>query len=158
MNRAANGCLPGLLALSLAGAIFAQELPPGKGKPLVQRACTTCHELIIGSKQRMDRERWTALVEDMVERGAKLSEEETAEVVEYLAANFGPAKNDAPKVNINQAGAEQLVRELGLAERDSEAIVRFRDAHGPYKDFSSLKKVPDLDQAKIDALKDRLAF
>src|SRR5438093_1009097 len=109
MNTAANGCLAGLLALNLAGAIFAQELPPGKGKPLVQRACTTCHELAIGSKQRMDRQRWTALVEDMVERGAELSEGEVADLVEYLAANFGPEKNQAPKININQAGAEQLV-------------------------------------------------
>jgi len=158
MNRAANGYLVALLAVNLAGAISAQELPPGKAKPLVQRACTTCHELTIGSKQRMDRERWSALVEDMVDRGAKLSEDEVTEVVEYLAANFGPAKNDALKININQAGAEQLVRELGLAERDADAIVRFRDAHGPYKDSSSLKKVPDLDQAKIDALRDRLTF
>jgi hypothetical protein len=54
MNRAANGCLAALLALSFGGAIFAQELPSGKGKPLVQRACTSCHELIIGNKQRMD--------------------------------------------------------------------------------------------------------
>jgi DNA uptake protein ComE-like DNA-binding protein len=158
MNRAANGCLAGLLALHFAGAMFAQELPPGKAKPLVQRACTTCHELIIGSKQKMDRERWTVLVEDMVERGARLSEEETAEVVEYLATNFGAKKAEAPKVNVNQAGAELLVRELGLPERDAAAIVRFRDAHGPYKEFASLKKVPDLDQAKIDALQDRIAF
>jgi hypothetical protein len=158
MNRTANSCLAAWLALNLAVAISAQELPAGKGKPLVERACTTCHELTIGSEQRMDRKRWTALVEDMVNRGAELSEDELAEVVEYLTANFGPAKNDAPKVNVNQTGAEQLIRELGLAERDAETVVRFRDAHGPYKDFSSLKKVPDLDQAKIDALRDRLTF
>jgi DNA uptake protein ComE-like DNA-binding protein len=47
-----------------------------------------------------------------------------------------------------------------LASRsgDAEATVRFRNAHGSYKDFPSLKKVPDLDQAKIEALKDRLTF
>ena len=61
-------------------------------------------------------------------------------------------------MNINQAGAALLVRELGLSERDAAAIVKFRGANGPYKDFSSLKKVPDLDRAKIDTLKDRLAF
>ena len=137
--------------------MFAQALPAGKAKPLVQRACTTCHELIIGSKQRMDRERWTVLVEDMVERGAKLSEEEVAEVVEYLSVNFGPPKS-AAKVNVNQAGAGVLVSELGLTERDAITIVRFRDAHGPFRDLSSLKKVPDLDPAKVDTLKDRLTF
>jgi len=158
MNRGANYCLAALLALNLDGAIAAQELPAGKAKPLAQRACITCHELAIGSRQRMDREGWTALVENMVERGAKLSDEEITEAAEYLAANFGPAKNAAAKVDINQASAEQLLRELGLAERDAEAIVGFREAHGPYKDFSSLKKVPDLDQAKIDVLRDRLVF
>ena len=151
-RRASAGYLAGLLWLNFGSAIFAQALPAGKAKPLVQRACTTCHELVIGSKQRMDRERWTVLVEDMVERGAKLSEDEVAEVVEYLSVNFGP------KVNVNQAGVRVLVSELGLTERDAMAIVKFREAHGPFKDLSSLKKVPDLDPAKIETLKDRLAF
>src|SRR6266568_3100121 len=109
------GCFVGLLCLNFGGAAVAQELPAGKAKPLVQRACAACHELIIGSKQRMDRERWTALVEDMVERGAKLSDEEVTEVVDYLSVNFGP-NTGASKVNINQAGAALLVRELGLSE------------------------------------------
>jgi competence ComEA-like helix-hairpin-helix protein len=152
MIRAPHACMAGWLMLNLAGLASAQGLPPGKGKDLVQRACTTCHELIIGSKQRMDRERWTAVVEDMVDRGASLSEEETAEVVEYLVTNFGP------RLRINEAGVEQLVRELGLAGRDAEAIVKYRNAHGPYKDLSSLKEVPDVDPAKIDALKDRIVF
>jgi competence ComEA-like helix-hairpin-helix protein len=88
----------------------------------------------------------------MIEKGAKLTEEESAEVVEYFAVNFGP------KLNINQAGKEQLVRDLGLAERDAAAIIKYREAHGPYKDLPGLKKVPELDQAKIEALKDRLVF
>jgi competence ComEA-like helix-hairpin-helix protein len=133
MIRAPHACMAGWLMLNLAGLASAQGLPPGKGKDLVQRACTTCHELIIGSKQRMDRERWTA-------------------VVEYLVTNFGP------RLRINEAGVEQLVRELGLAGRDAEAIVKYRNAHGPYKDLSSLKEVPDVDPAKIDALKDRIVF
>jgi competence protein ComEA len=141
-----------MLWLSLASMLFVQELPPGTAKALVQRACTSCHELSIGSKQRMDRERWTALVEDMVDRGAKLTDEEFAQVVDYLAVNFGR------KVNVNQATAAVMVSELGLQERNAAAIVKHRDANGPFKDLDGLKKVPGLDAAKIETLKDRLAF
>jgi len=91
------------------------------------------------------------------ERGAKLSEDEMAEVVEYLTVNFGPQKS-ATRVNVNHAGAGVLVSELGLTQRDAMSIVKYREANGPFKDLSSLKKVPDLDPAKIDTRKDRLAF
>jgi hypothetical protein len=51
---------------------------------------------VIGEKQRMDRDRWQALVEDMVDKGAKLTEQEVAEAMDYLAGNFRPPKS-APK-------------------------------------------------------------
>jgi hypothetical protein len=57
----------------------------------------TCHQLVIGEKQRIDRDRWQALVEDMVDKGAKLTEQEVAEAVDYLAGNFGPPKSAPPK-------------------------------------------------------------
>ena len=147
-----DGCAAGFLWLSLTPAGVSQSLPPGKAKPLVERACTACHELVIGSRQRMDRERWAALVEDMIDRGAELSGEKAAEVIDYLAANFGQ------KVNINQARAGVLVSELGLSDGEAAALVRFRESHGPFKDLASLKKVPALDAAKLDAVKERIAF
>src|SRR5262245_15679390 len=52
--RAGASCVAGI---ALAAAIFAKDLPPGKAKPLIERACTTCHEINIGEKQRMGQER-----------------------------------------------------------------------------------------------------
>jgi competence ComEA-like helix-hairpin-helix protein len=176
VNITTKSFLIAFAALGITGAALAQDLPAGKNKDLVQRACTSCHELDISDSQRMTRDQWWDVVQEMVGRGANLSDEEIEQVSDYLAANFGPLKKDSPegtkasetadaskpgsvsKVSINDAGADQLVRELGLAEADAKAIVAFRSEHGPYKDLSGLKKVPDLDLKKIDALKDRLSF
>jgi hypothetical protein len=65
-------------------------LPEGKDRALVERLCTECHDLEQTVLLRQSRERWSALVDDMVGRGAPGSDAELALVVDYLSSNFGP--------------------------------------------------------------------
>jgi quinoprotein glucose dehydrogenase len=71
-------------------ASAAVKLPPGGAKELVRRTCgTTCHSVDVLASQRMDKNGWNALVQNMVARGAQASNAEIAAIVEYLAANAG---------------------------------------------------------------------
>src|ERR1700731_3261108 len=99
-------------------------LPPGEGKPIVERMCGSCHALKVVTSKRASPEQWSQLVDQMVSRGAEGTDEEIQTVIEYLSKNFGldsppPAteKDDkahalAPSVNVNQAGAAELSADL----------------------------------------------
>jgi len=135
------------LAVVLAFAAAAQD----DAKALVERACTKCHTLTSTLKQRNSRAGWSAIVDDMVARGAELSDAEIENTIGYLAKNYGP------RVNVNKAGAQELARVLEILESSAEAIVEYRAKHSEFKDIEALKKVPGLEKA-IEAKRDRLEF
>ena len=71
----------------LAGPVV---LPNGPGKALVQRTCGgACHGMDTVTGMRRDRAAWTAMVENMVARGAKAKETDMKAIVDYLVAHFG---------------------------------------------------------------------
>ena len=118
------------------------------------RICTKCHGPINIAKMRLSRGGWDDQVADMVERGAVATPKELATVVNYLAANFGP---DA-KVNVNDAALDELKSVLGLLSPEAVAIVAYRQAHGRFKTWRDLLKVPGVDAKKIEAKAGRMAF
>ncbi len=66
------------------------RLPEGPGSALVQRACgISCHDIETVTGVRRDRAAWTALVETMVARGARVEGGELSEIVAYLTRHFG---------------------------------------------------------------------
>ena len=74
-------------------------------------------------------------------------------IVAYLAKNF-----PVVKINVNKASAKDLEAGLELTTKESEAIIRYREAKGNFKTLDDLKKVPGLDAVKIESKKDRLDF
>ena len=81
-----------------------EGLPDGAGKDLMVRTCGVCHEPRRAASVRLTREGWTSVVEDMVRRGAKGTEDEMLQITEYLVANF---LGDAPRpVNVYQTRIE----------------------------------------------------
>lgn len=75
-------------ALLVPWAGSAQTLPDGAGKDVVLRACSVCHPAAMVSGRFMSREQWNAEVSKMVQEGAKLSDAEFTQVVDYLAKSF----------------------------------------------------------------------
>lgn len=65
------------------------------GRPLVQRACTTCHAAAQVVASRRSGHEWQEVVDRMVEHGAKLSNAEYNKIVGYLTKYYGP-KASAP--------------------------------------------------------------
>jgi DNA uptake protein and related DNA-binding proteins len=133
------------------------KLPEGAGKATTQRLCGTCHAAEVVMSRRESREGWSGVVEDMIERGLKGSDEEFGETVDYLVANF-PKGAPVPKVNVNKAEAADLVAGVGLTSAQAAAIVKYRKENGDYKSVDDLQKVPGLKTSVIEAKKSRLEF
>jgi hypothetical protein len=79
---------------------MAQDLPPGPGADLLSRACQSCHGLDTITSEHHDRDGWRAIVGDMINSGASLSDTEADTVADYLGTNFGmgpaPAASATP--------------------------------------------------------------
>ena len=55
------------------------------GKVLLEQRCTGCHSLDKAKSGQRDLAGWQAVVDDMIKKGAKLNEDETKVLAEYLA-------------------------------------------------------------------------
>lgn len=70
---------------------------------------------------------------------------------------FGPIAALAGPVDINSADAETLARELrGIGPARAEAIVTFREEHGPFESADDLLKVQGVGQRVLDDNRDDL--
>ncbi len=169
------------LAQSTPPAASAATMPDGDGKPVVQKSCTVCHSLSVVTSKRASHTEWAQVVNQMVSRGADLTDDEMDTVIEYLSKNYGPldqkalpaaaatAGDQAPAsptadattsapVNINKAGGQELQSSLGLSKDEAEAVVRYREQNGNFKTWKDVAAVPGVSAAKIEDLQKRLVF
>lgn len=153
-----------VLVLYLAATTAVRPLPPGRGKAIVQRNCSHCHALKVVTSKRATKDQWSALVDQMVSRGADLNDDEIDIVVEYLANNFAAkasasgSKSAEQMVNVNQATAAELTAVLNLSSEQSQAIIAYRDKNGKFKDWHDLVSVPGVRAGDIESKKDKLQF
>jgi competence protein ComEA len=137
-------------------ALTAQELPEGAGKAETEKLCKQCHEMARSISKRQDREGWIATMDKMKAFGMRSTDAEYAAVVAFLTKNF-PA-DAVGKVNVNTASAIELESALTLRRSQASALIAYRKEHGPFKSIDDLKKIPQLEGAKLDDKKDRIAF
>ena len=130
------------------------ELPNGKGKETLENTCSECHGLDRILSALRSRERWRAIAIDMRSKGATMSDSELDTLVEYLSQYFGAVE----KVNVNKASAKELEIALQLTAREAAALVRYREAKGPFKEWRDLTKVNGVDKAKLEAKRDQITF
>ena len=85
--------LGSVMAASLAGAAVAQEpaLPDGPGKEQIVTACTACHAITQVTSQRRSQASWADTVDQMISRGAQISDADYPIVVDYLTKHYGTA-------------------------------------------------------------------
>ena len=149
-------------ALVCVGAVLigsAQtDLPEGKAKQTIENTCHECHGLDKLFTQQRTKQDWGNLIKAMRDRGATLTDAEFAQVVEYLYENFGDHTADRDKINVNTATAKDLGTALELPPKVAQAIVRYRDTYGRFKEWGDLTKVDGVEKDKIEAKKDRLSF
>jgi competence ComEA-like helix-hairpin-helix protein len=149
-----------LLAVSLcASAPQAQTPPIDKTTRLPEsaqtkvyvRVCAHCHSLDRIETRHRTKSEWSATIEQMLDDGAEMTDEEYETILDVLIRNFGA-------VSINRAAAEDLVTVLAISSKDAGAIVVYRTAHGNFADFEALKKVPDVDVSGLETRKDAIRY
>ena len=80
------------LATVAFAAVQEPQLPEGDGKKVLQAACTACHSLDGVVRLHLDKDGWEGLVSSMVSNGAQVDQKDFPVLINYLVANFGPAK------------------------------------------------------------------
>jgi competence protein ComEA len=132
----------------------AESLPDGPGKDTFASVCSLCHSSTAPMGKQWTRQQWELKVSEMLQEEPDVTREERATIVEYLAANFNPGG----KIYINKADAKDLETALEIPATEAEAIVLYRKARGDFKTFDDLKKIPNVNVARIEGKKDRLQF
>lgn len=65
----------------------------------------------------------------------------------------------AGPVNVNTADAATLAMELkGVGDKTAQAIVEYRDTHGPFKSLEDLKNVRGVGEKVLENNKDNILF
>ena len=139
-------------AWTLAVAAAAQDrFPEADGKPQLMKVCSGCHdaEMVLAHLQTPGE--WGETLQNMAQLGAEATPDEWRQIERYIDINFA-------LVPINKATADELRVTMDMTSEVAGAIVKYRQANGPFTSIDDLKKVAGVDAAKIDARKDRFVF
>ena len=135
----------------------AADLPEGKGKDLILRACVGCHKAEEIAVYRFTKDEYQTIVYRMGDRGAQATRAELDIIAAYLFENF-PKVEDATKINVNKASAQEIAKGLNLTDEEAQAVVKYRERHGDYHAWGDLLIIYGVDGKKIAAAKDKIGF
>ena len=91
------------------------------------------------------------------DRGAQATRAELDVIADYLFENF-PKVEDATKINVNRATAQEIASGLALTSEEAEAVVKYRERHGDFHAWGDLLIIYGVDGKKIEAAKDKISF
>lgn len=130
-----------------------QDLPEGPGRDTTTALCaSSCHGAERFIAEHRSKSQWLDTMQTMKDAGATGTDAEFKAAVSYLLAHFGIP------VKINTATARQIDDALDLEPGQADAIVKYREANGPFADLPALLKVPGLDAAKVGAQTKNIVF
>ena len=140
------------LTAGLVGAAQA-TLPDGEGKPTVEAACAVrCHPPGTVLRAKRTPAGWEAIIDQMIERGAEVSDEEYDIILDYLSEHL------LATVNVNTAAAAAIVEILEIGPKQAAALVEAREKRGPFRTWEEVARVPGVDAKIIEERKRRLVF
>ena len=146
-----------LLTGALSVQLPAADLPDGKGKDLILRACVGCHKAGELAEYRFTKDEYQVIVYRMAARGAQATPAELDVIAAYMFEHF-PKVEDPTKINVNKATVQQIADGLGLTKEEAEAVVRYRERHGDFHAWGDLLIIYGVDGKKIAAAKDKMSF
>ncbi|MBI3048267.1 MAG: helix-hairpin-helix domain-containing protein [Acidobacteria bacterium] len=126
-------------------------LPDAPGRAVVEKVCTTCHGLDYLVPSERTAPVWRDTIDLMRGYGAEATDEQWKTITDYIIANLA-------HLSVSKATPEDIGLVLGVDEKIAQGVVAYRDKQGGFKTIEDLKKAPDLEPAKVDALKARLIF
>jgi cytochrome c oxidase cbb3-type subunit 3 len=117
-------------SLSAFGQAPASPLPDGPNRETAQRICSGCHSVQMFLGRGMTREQWGGVVSNMIGRGAKISDQEFDQVVDYLATALPPGKQGGGGATVTKTAPvhkKSLIDEVGANDKqivDEDAAAR----------------------------------
>ena len=145
-------------SLLLISSAFAQkDFPDGPEKEYVNKICLQCHQPSQLLNQRRSESDWKTTVARMATKGVPAPAEQYDAITAYMAKNFGKTE-DATKINMNKAKAEEIVIAIGLTPDEANALVTYREKHGDYREWGEMLVVYGVDGRKLEAAKDKMSF
>ena len=127
--------LAGFAPLFAFGQSPVSQLPDGPNREVAQRVCSGCHSAQMFVGRGMTREQWGGVVSNMIGRGAKVSDEEFDQIVDYLATALPPGKQAGESTPIARAAPvrkQSLVDQAGADNKqvvDEDAAARGRTVY-----------------------------
>jgi competence ComEA-like helix-hairpin-helix protein len=150
------GCLA-IIGLGL----HAQTMPDGPGKEFILSQCTACHQPDHFTKYHHTPEEWQTIITRM---GTRLRGDATKKdldtVTQYFVTNYPKVDKpeEAGKVNMNKATAKEIEAGLDLTVAEADAIVRYRETHGEFKEWRDMLIIYGVNGKRIRDRQDRMAF
>jgi competence protein ComEA len=147
----ALGVVLAWIALTALPIQAQDRFPDAEEKEQVTTTCSACHTLARVAANHRTEAQWTQTIKVHEGRGLKLDPEDAKPIVRYLAAYFGPL------VNLNTATAAELAELPGVTKKIAEAIVQYRERHGPYQNVADVSGVEGFPAALLPKIRNRLS-
>ena len=90
-----NDSTSGQAGLGFASA--AAQTPKRDGETILNASCNGCHDMTVIQTSAKSQEEWEQTLEQMVQRGAKISAEDRPTLLTYLVRAHGPMPNGPGK-------------------------------------------------------------
>jgi cytochrome c5 len=114
-----SGALAAAALLYVAAGTNAQEA--NAGERILNSSCQSCHDTRRIHTAAMDAEGWAKTIGAMVEKGAKVSAEDTPILVNYLAQTHGPVPDGPGKsILLNTCTMCHDLKRIRLGRRSPE--------------------------------------
>lgn len=84
--------LGAVVLATMPGGGQAQDAPsfaPGAGVDMVRSRCSACHAATMITTRRLSARQWGAVVDQMIAKGAQVSDADYDVIVAYLAQTYG---------------------------------------------------------------------
>jgi hypothetical protein len=131
----------------LTAASVGQETPHA----ITARLCSGCHSLQVVMDTPRDYDAWHDTVQNMIDRGARGTSDEFAQVMQYLFETV-------TTVDVNHGDEEELVTVLHTTAETAGTIIE-RRAKRRFKDLADLEAaVPALDRQLLEAKRKMILF
>jgi competence ComEA-like helix-hairpin-helix protein len=149
--------IPAFCLLLILPAFAQKDFPDGPAKEYVNKICLQCHEPAQLLSQKRSESDWKTTVARMATKGGSAPAEQYDAIAAYMAKNFGK-EEDATKINMNKAKAEEIVAAIGLTPDEAKALVTYRETHGDYREWGEMLVVYGVDGRKLEAAKEKMSF
>jgi mono/diheme cytochrome c family protein len=118
------------------------ELPAGPGRDLVYAHCQTCHDpQYLTDSAGIPRDDWDAAIDNMRQYGLRISPDQRAKILDYLATYLGPNPPPAAKTSVQPAVADV---DGAAVYKDSCTACHQENGQGLAGQFPPLAGNPDL--------------